>query len=613
MSSLFFRFVAAFCCMAFLVFQPAPVRAAASEDDHPGDHHDSPVFFELYKTLYFDYDGMQSLRQNRLKIPDFPEVDLTDFDWNSGGINDYSWWARAERLVFLLPFIDSERETDRELAKKWFTFWYNSHKEMITPNKAAWHDPFVVAYRAMVLVFYLKTEEDKPNPSERLIEMLRLSIFDHQLYLLDENHFERDSNHGLVEAIALIEVTRVARNHELTVLGMDRALSIIDVSVSDVGCHMEHSPGYAFSFLRWVGEIHDYCKTIRSIPPESFGRLAACWKRMQWTAYFMYDHRCNLPQIGDTDSVVVGESYPGKCVAEPDHDATALYDPEAGYAIYKGHPSTDDRRYVVFTIQNELPELRFHYHDDALAVFYSYDGEVILGDQGKYEYTFSSNRQYFASPAAHNTIFPAVFLSSRKGRYNVSLAAATSIEENDETVQLAARIEHLNDILVARKVTIQKDKKTLCLVDTVWSLASEKLQPAISSEGGSRSATNNRTSPEPQRLAMVWNFGRDVTLIRSKPRDKKDSIALFLETRGGRRFRMSIDFDGDYDASSKETELARGEFVPMRGWYSPAMRVMRPVPALIITFVPTGVMSISTAVDFIANEELSGDVLFTGE
>ncbi len=66
---------------------------------------------------------------------------------------------------------------------------------------------------------------------------------------------------------------------------------------------------------------------------------------------------------------------------------------------------------------------------------------------------------------------------------------------------------------------------------------------------------------------------------------------------------MSIDFGGEYDPDSFNVELARGELQPMRGWYSPAMLVIRPSPSLIITFEPTGSMDITTRVELVDRDE----------
>ena len=72
-----------------------------------------------------------------------------------------------------------------------------------------WGEPMTWAYRAMVFVYYLKTELLRDNPDADVVGMLRGAILEHQEFLSQPGNFDNVSNHGLIDALGLFETTRV--------------------------------------------------------------------------------------------------------------------------------------------------------------------------------------------------------------------------------------------------------------------------------------------------------------------------------------------------------------------------------------------------------------------
>jgi hypothetical protein len=191
-----------------------------------GNYHDSPVFYETQPVPYYLVDNKELLHKNQLKLWHFPAVDVTDWNWKTGGISDFSWWIQVEELRFLLPLLKSDDVKDRELARKWFWSWYDSNNKDARGNQARWREPMSASYRAMVLVYFLKTEDLREDSSDKIRAGLREVIHQHQEYLIDPAHFNTKSNHGLVESFGLLEVTRVFPHTEYENTGMDRMLLI---------------------------------------------------------------------------------------------------------------------------------------------------------------------------------------------------------------------------------------------------------------------------------------------------------------------------------------------------------------------------------------------------
>jgi len=569
----------------------APLLSTAHAQKPPpnvrGNHLDYPVYYELnVEDLLPHEENLSDLSVGLLWLRHYPPVDVTDFDWSRGGIDDYSWWIQVEELRFLLPFIESDLPERRTIAERWFKSWYASQAMDPDANGARWGEPMSASFRAMVLVLFLKTEETREEPNDDLIGLLRETIYQHQEYLANPGHFNSNSNHGLVEALGLLEVTRVFPDTTMERLGLERMYEIVEKSVSKKGVHKEHSPVYHFVFLYWVDHFTAYLGRLPFLDEAIMGRLLEYAGLMKEAAYFMYDHGGVIAQLGDSDSVSVDDRYPDYGSRHRRGAETTLFDAEAGYAIYKGNSSRGDKRFVVFANQNLAPQLRYHFHDDVLSVYYAHDGETILGDGGKFEYSDTPERKYFVSPAAHNTIFPMQYLRTRRPRYALFLADSTSTtgigKQGD--VSFYARVRHPS-AYVERSVRVPRGDRLEVVDVLTW-------PPVLSDEDRNRYRT-----AEPQYSGMVWNMGPAVVSLRSVRADTSGSYEWHLTSASGRRFKLVLTIDGGVEGARHRVEVLEGSRSPDLGWYSPKMFVKKRKPSILVTVRPEHVLRVTTTIE----------------
>ena len=574
----------------------ATAGAQNSPPEPQGNYLDAPVFYERYNEPHYpNAENLSSLHNGWLTLPHFSSVDVRDFRWLTSSVDDYSWWIQVEELRFLLPFIGSERPGDMDLVKRWFDSWYAT--EIINPhlNYARWGEPMSAAYRGMVLVYLLKVEETRRNPDRDMIRSLRETIYNHREFLADERHFTANNNHGLFESMGLLEVTRVFPDPALEQLGLDRLLKIVEASVSEKGSHMEHSPGYHFAFLYVLDRYVEYLNGLQFSDGDLVDRLADYRDRMQRAAYYLQDHGGTVAQIGDTDSIVVADRYPRFAEDEEVYRPAVCYDAEAGFAFYKGNRKRGDRRYVVFAIQDEPPRMFFHYHDDALSVYFADDGETLLGDQGKFEYTTTKERRYFVSPVAHNTVFPIEYFTTRKPRYAIFVVDTSSVESGSDGVKFFGRIRHTSAD-VERIVFLPK-KGGVTVEDAItWSATAGEGEPA----------------KRPLYTAMVWNIGSDVASMDAVDTETDDEYRWLLTTRSGRRYRLRISVDGGVEGADHAVEIYRGSHNPMVGWFSPTLLVKRPSPTILITLRPRGTVRVTTRVEAVSEVPFVLRILLRG-
>jgi hypothetical protein len=515
-----------------------------------GNHHESPVYYEVHETPVFLLENKTLLYEDKLKLWHFPVVDVPDWNWITGGIDDYSWKIQVEELRFLLPLLKSGDLSDRELAREWFESWYKSNQTELRAGHARWREPMSAAYRGMVLVYFLKTEELCGDSNDLIRVKLREVIHQHQEFLIEERNFNSRSNHGLVEAFGLLEVTRVFPNTEYELLGVDRLLEMAAVSVSVAGTHKEHSPNYHFVFLDWLDDFVSYLSKKPYLDQNRVSMLVDYVDRMKESAYYLQDHDGTIPTIGDADSLNVADRWPryrdvGRRGAEP-----VLYDTEAGYAIYKGA-----RRYVVFAVQDTRPDLHYHYHDDVLSVYYRYGGETILGDPGKYQHSWSTMRSYFVSMPAHNTVFSTSLATRIVGASALKMATGSSREDTRRETTFTASAKHTS-FDVTRSVRIPRHGRRLVVMDDIRYV-----------EGAPASAT------------VLWNLGCDVETVEERPGTGDGSWSYIVTTKKGQRLKVDIVVSSDLPGGVTR-EIVKGRLEPIRGWYSPFLYVMRPSYAI---------------------------------
>ncbi|MFH1754924.1 MAG: heparinase II/III family protein [Candidatus Latescibacterota bacterium] len=549
-----------------------PPRIGA-DTDLWGDYHQAPVFFDMYYEIYCDSSNLELLHTGQIYIDPFGVRDVSNFSWMEAetgpGAISYSWWVRMESLRHMLPFIRSTNDQHREVIREWFGKWYLQHNNAQEPNKAAW-ERMTSAIRSMVLVFYLTQVEAMSEPDESLLAQLRETLIDHQEFLADPKNFDTKSNHAMWEAIGLYELTRVFPNSDYELLALERLQFIVDKSVSAMGVHREHAAGYHFHFLKW---LHEYTYYLKSMPNLSWPGLIGIEDKLQAmlrAAYFMQDHDGNIPAIGDTDRSRAEEPF---ALSTTTDDDGVYFDKEAGFAIYKDDAASGRARYVVFNIQNCTPELPYHYHDDALAVYFSCGGEVILGDQGRYEYAKSIERSYFVSSSAHNTVVPMRFLNfgtdqMRSGvGVSMRLVREPDWADDGDAIAFSAKLPRVSSSRanqMTRRILIPK---TL---------------PYIEVE-------DNISGAYP--IVILWNIGPDVKSIQQHARTTDEHglrTEFSLITQNDKEYLMSVSVSGP----KKEDlffpiDVREGTNDPMLGWYSPGYQQKLPSKVIIVQLHPS--------------------------
>lgn len=523
----------------------------------------APVFYESNWEYYGAKSNLKLMPEGRADIGVMGIVPIANFDWSMTD-KDASYWVAMENFRYLLPLIDSDEPANQTLAADWIDAWIDAHRRrrIWTPGSL---DLMSVAHRSMTFVWYLRRRFERGDPVDERTKRIENALVIDQEFLLKA--YRSNGNHGFWGAMGLFETTRVHPDSSIARTALDRLLEMTRVSISSQGLHKEHASDYHFWVWNWLQQDAAYLKSLEAAGRwHGLAELVDTERRMGRAAYYLYDHAGNMAQIGDTDAKIVGGA---DVIAQDESRQTrnpVLFDEEAGLAVYKD----PDLRYVVFGIQNtaHAPAVPYHCHDDVAAVYYAHDGEVILGDAGKYAYVESPLKQYYNSSAAHNAITRKQNLGAFSHR-TLRLAGDVSWTHEPGGESFSAKLDADS---LTRRVNIPRERSDIEVVDLLAG-----------------------TGP----FVMLWNLGNDVTAVVAANRqlhadDGSTVYSWTLTTARDRVFDMRVSI---HTRIRHAVAVVKGQQEPFLGWYSPAQHVSLPATVIQISLdVELGSATIITIV-----------------
>jgi hypothetical protein len=533
-------------CASTVKTSPAPAPAPPADS----------TFYDFYLDRYLRSEPSSVFAAERAALRALSPAEVAAFNWSPVG-KDHAVYQETQTLRFVLPWL--EASTSRDVARSWLISWYNAHclDESARPS---WGSDLATAQRALVLAYWLRHEERRASDADAaIVDVLRDALRLHRQYLLEEANFDGTMNAGVLQAVALGECARVTGSSAEIPVATRRLLATLAAILSPQGASLEHSAQYHFIMLAWTeAALSLYAHDGDAAAPTIRDHV----RRMRRAGYFLVDPSDRIVQIGDSDSTVV-PGFSQQVMADMGNPGAVFFDSIAGYAVFKT-PPLQKERYAVFRIQPAIthPE---HGHADAMSLVLGWDGETILGDAGRYRY--GADGIYFASPPAHNSIFPETFLRPTPQRLLSSVTASSRRSEKGVT-SWWARMDW-NGVETSRRVTVSDMSGAVVVTDTV------------------------RTPPgaRPPVFCWTWNAGSDVAYaIEVLESAEGSSLTWMVETHRHRRFRFRTTVSGA--AATPRIELITGSYRPVLGWTSPGYGVKRPSWVALVRVQPGTVLTI---------------------
>ncbi len=284
-------------------------------------------------------------------------------------------------------------------------------------------DKHTEAFLAMSLVnCYCKLSRADALDDD-LKEKLQGVIYRRGEFLEKEEHFEKNNNHGVTEAAALLLIavnfTGFDKAAEWRSLGIERLNVVLDKTVDDDGVQIEQSPFYHFYQFNFFWEIFHWDRQFAVGIGEEFESTIN--GMLRFASYVLLPDR-SIPLIGSSKPYDLTIESPHIYSKAAEYDpawryvytlgasgtvpapASTLF-PAGGWAFLRSSFGTTDS----YTDQSQLimdvgPFRTGHSHLDALSLHFYAQHRVLLADSGLYTYEEGEKHDYFFGTRAHNTV-----------------------------------------------------------------------------------------------------------------------------------------------------------------------------------------------------------------
>jgi hypothetical protein len=334
------------------------------------------------------------------------------------------------------------------------------------------------------------------------------------LYLPE--HWRRYSNWGTFECSGLALFTLMfpefKRNDVLLHEVWYRMRTQLAASYHADGMHLEVSPSYHahelevwFNFIR-MAEMNGVTSPLR--PQLTLQPLQELFDTPAEALMYFYKPTGIVPQVGDTDKrderyllrqmgaywnkpAMTYVATNGMEGIPPARTSAAF--PEGGYFIMRsgwgqGQLPYQDELYLLFDIGTNQP---WHAHYDMLNIVATAYGHDLLKDAGRFTYTAGTERDYFKSTAAHNTIV--IDETDQPKRYTPPTGIWHSLAGFDYAIGMQSshpEVTHQRSVLFVKPdywIVVDRLKgKGRHIFDQYWHLAEEALGKVEFQDGQSQ-------------------------------------------------------------------------------------------------------------------------------
>lgn len=487
-----------------------------------------------------------------------PRYETVCFDglpkWNENPFDEKYWRFDFYSLRPLRNLLWAYRSTDDLRYASKLIEILESYASTNTDTEY-FNDKHATSFRVMMQVnAYVKLKNDGLLPEDLDKKLVEKITRDAEFLVLEEN-FEHDQNHGYTEASALIlagnNFKHLPNSQKWIDLGVERLDGLMREVVDADGIQVEQSPYYHFYTLDFAFQIYAWAS-------KNDVRLSAAFstkikQMLDYSTYVVWPNG-DIPMIGSSlqkniyntqDSVLrllaeLNDNFKyiltkGSSGVKPE-DNYVLF-PTGGQFIYKSDFGTFEN----FTDQTQLifdvgPYRTNHSHLDALSVLLYSNKMVTLSDPGVFTYEPGVDHDYFFGTRAHNTV-------SVDDRDQVAGTAYAGKTFDLDGILYQSGWHNLYDGVIHKRAVIILDRNSFVVLD-------------------------NLTSNVNHTYRQNWHLFQGADVL-----NQADTTTV----KSGDQVIMQIK---QANSGSIEFEKYEGEENPLRGWISKEYEKKEPLPML---------------------------------
>lgn len=475
----------------------------------------------------------------------------------SGRIDRNTLW-RLHSLTMLDLLLLNDEGADRgpflEAASDILSGWWRVASRVDQRQSMVWHDHATALRLSRVVRLYMLLRLHPSDFSSQQNLVFKI-VLQHCRILLRPNFYSKDSNHGLDQAIAVLEAScvfgEVPIANRWRAVAVERLRALVLQQFGNLDrVHVENSPQYHFTVLRRLQRIRPLVVETTNLDLVSLIDEIIIKGRGFVEAIRRPDGR--LPIIGDSEFAKVSPDHISRFlegVTSPDRFSAprlSLF-ARAGYAVVRGGflgASLPKRCFHLVLKSGHLSE--YHRHDDDNSFVVHAGGRDWLIDSGLYRHDETDPlRKYVRSAAAHNLTQPVPNVCERRP---VSEPPRVSGVAHSDHVKISATSSMFRGWQYSRSIEFRIGA-SLLIVDTLHPTDDEKLSSEF------ESIFNIPADLTPNRIMNGWEF--------------TSSEMVVMRITGPEGSRCSLEHASAPDAR--------------HGWTSPHYRELHPCHRLIFS------------------------------
>lgn len=294
-------------------------------------------------------------------------------------------------------------------------------------------------------------------------------IQQHAEYLNNDAYYDKLSNHGFFQDIALYSVGKLFPNMPNAEFWKSNALvrtkMHIKTDFTEDGLHKEHSPNYQLLVLSLIERFNKMAND---------SELSTILLKGQKAFAYTVQSDFTIPRIGDTDTMNM-----------PKPTEFRQLDPNFEYVITNGKKGLQPP--LVTNLSNSIGLIRSewgigttailsanthgiqHKHADDLSFLLKVNGKDIFIDSGKYNYnTYDPYQIYLRTTFAHNMV-TVDGKSYPISVQNIGKSKLTNVTETEDYVLMKGEHTLYNEVTVNRTVIYLKQKNSFLIHDEIIS------------------------------------------------------------------------------------------------------------------------------------------------
>lgn len=453
---------------------------------------DELVYDEIYNLYPASADGRETIYrflnegeksrademvEDIYDIERYEPVTLDPITWTEDPFEERYWRFLFYSLRPLRHLLATAEETGSER-------YYEQTREILESfidegmdEVHAWDDSHGVAFRTMVLTnawWRLREAGELPGSlSDKILTALEA----HGDFLLDPENYERDYNHAITQAAALLVLAESFPDLANATAWKQTAVRRIDIGLSSIidpnGVLVENSPYYHFYVLEKYWEIYRYARENSIVISDNFDETIS--NMINFATYVLRPDNSvpllgassprtflrsgELREMAEENEVFDFVMTKGRTGERPEQNNVIF--PSSGIAIFRSGWG-DERRYEdeTYVLFDTGPYRTDHSDLDALTFsLFAYDTPIIR-DTGLYTYeTEHPLYNYFYGTRGHNTVMI-------DGENQVQGSAQRNeIQQGDGFVSLAAWHTLYDNVRHSRTLTLIENNALLIVDD----------------------------------------------------------------------------------------------------------------------------------------------------